>query len=577
MAFYDLLCPREMKSERQMSTKTLVLTIALLAGLVAIGGTTPLLAQSPSFPDFSSTTNLVFNGTALKSGSVLRLNPSDQGQVGSAWYSVLQPVANGFSTTFKFQITNASNPSADGIAFVIQNSQAGLQALGDGGGGIGYQGIGNSLAIEFDTYANPYDPEDDGSGTVPANHLAIQSCGVSPNTADHNSCEISLATAPVNLADGSAHTVQIEYTTGVPIPPGCEFCFSSYLQVTIDGLAVFENPGVGVDLSTLLQLANPSDQIADSAYVGFTGATGFFQEANDILSWNFTSHSGQTITQTNLPPNTFTTFNFGSYLYKVKPDVGIDTLSVTEVPTDFGTFNAGPNFPSAKCIVYDSTGGKCIEFHALCTGATCNNVNYEVVTSYDVPSGPPITNPGFLKATGQDCNSSTTFDSNIITEFLQTRTDPTTKGSSRPSFSCFVAVSDLTYGPADLDIVNLASPKVKQGANLTYVATTTNFGPSSAQGVAISNTIPTGTTYVSSSLCSLSTGCSSNQCSLVAGTASCKVGNMDKFGLEFMLVTVKVTAKPGTVISDTATISSFNPDPDRVPDRSWTMKTIVTK
>ncbi len=539
----------------------------------------PLLAQSPSFPDFSSTTNLVFNGNALQSGNVLRLNPSAQGQAGSAWYSVLQPVANGFSTTFRFQITNASTPSADGIAFVIQNSEAGLQALGDGGGGIGYQGISNSLAIEFDTYANSYDPEfpaSDHTGNAPANHVAIQSCGVSPNTADHTMCEISRATAPVNLAVGS-HTVQIEYTTGVPIPSGCEFCFSSYLQVTIDGLPVFASPGVGVDLSTLLQLANPSDQVADSAYVGFTGATGYFQEANDILSWNFTSHSGQTITQTNLPPNTFTTYNFGSYLYKVKPDVGIETLSVTEVPTDFATFSGGPNFPTAKCIVYDSTGGKCIEFHAECTGATCNNVNYEVVTSYDVPTNTPITNPGFLKATGQECKSSTTFDSNIITEFLQTRTDPTTKGSSRPSFSCFVAVSDLTYGPADLDIVNLASPKVKQGTNLTYVATTTNFGPSGAQGVAISNSIPAGTMYLSSSLCSLSGGCSSTPCSLVAGTATCKVGSMDKFGLEFMLVTVKVTASPGTVLSDKATITSFNPDPDRVPDRSWTMKTLVTR
>ena len=57
MAFHDSLCARE-KSERRTSAKTLVLTIALLAGLVAIVGTTPLLAQSPSFPDFSSTTNL---------------------------------------------------------------------------------------------------------------------------------------------------------------------------------------------------------------------------------------------------------------------------------------------------------------------------------------------------------------------------------------------------------------------------------------------------------------------------------------------------------------------------------------
>jgi len=571
MAFPGSFCARE----KTMSTNSIVLAMILV-----VAATTPLLSQNPSFSDFSSTANLQLNGSAAKVNNILQLNPSLQNQAGSAWYTLLQPVAGGFSTTFSFKITNPSNPTADGIAFVVQNSGAGLQALGDGGGGIGYQGIPNSLAVEFDTYANPTDPEWDGSGSAPANHIAIQSCATATNSADHTLCELNLATSPVQLANGATHTVRIDYVTNVAPPENCgEFCPTSFMQVTIDGHAVFESNGVPVDLSSLLTLANPSDQVADSAYVGFTGATGFFQEENDILSWTFTPHSGQTITQTHLPPNQFTTFNFGSYLYKVQPDVGIDTLSVTEVPTDPGSFNAGPNFPGAQCIVYDSTGGKCIEFHAQCTGATCGNVNYQVVTSYDVPSGPPITNPGFLKATGQDCVPGIAFDSNIITSFLQTRTDPTTKGSSRPSFSCFVAVQNVTYLPADLDIVNLASSKVKQGANLTYVATTTNFGPSSAQGVAITNTIPANTMYVASSLCSLTNGCSSTPCTFAAGTASCSVGSMDKFGLEFMVVTVKVnpTVTPGTVLTDRAAISAFNPDPDRVPDRSWTTKTTVTR
>ena len=571
MACPGSFCARE----RTRSTKSIVLVIAII---LVVAGATPLLAQNPSFSDFSSTANLQLNGSAAKVNNILQLNPSLPSQAGSAWYTLLQPVAGGFSTTFSYKITNPSNPTADGIAFVIQNSGAGLQALGDGGGGIGYQGIGNSLAVEFDTYANFYDPEDNGSGVVPANHIAIQSCGTDANSANHNLCQVGLATSPVQLADGATHSVRIDYVTNVAPPENCgEFCPTSFMQVTIDGHAVFEANGVPVDLSSLLTLANPSDQVADSAYVGFTGATGSFQEENDILSWTFTPHSGQTITQTNLPPNQFTTFNFGSYLYKVQPDVGIDTLSVTEVPTDPGSFTGGPNFPGAHCIVYDSTGGKCVEFHAQCTGATCSNVNYQVVTSYDVPSGPPITNPGFLKATGQDCVPGIAFDSNIITSFLQTRTDPTTKGSSRPSFSCFVAVQNVTYSPADLDIVNLASSKVKQGANLTYVATTTNFGPSSAQGVAITNTIPAGTTYVASSLCSLTNGCSSIPCTFAAGAATCTVGNLDKFGLEFMVVTVKVTASPGTVLTDRAAISAFNPDPDRVPDRSWTTKTTVTR
>ena len=269
--------------------KTLVFTIAALAGLAVICGTTPLLAQNPSFSSFTSTTNPVRNGSATVSNGVLHLNPALGGQAGSAWYSTLQPVAGGFSTTFTFQILNPSQPSADGIAFVIQN--AGLQALGDGGGGIGYQGITNSLAVEFDTYANAYDPEfppSDQLGNTPANHIAIQSCGACANTADHTTCELSIATPNVNMADGQPHTVRVDYLTNVPPPESCDGpCPTSFIQVTIGTQAMFEGNGVPVDLSSLLTLASTSENgPLDSAYVGFTAATGAFFEANDILNWN---------------------------------------------------------------------------------------------------------------------------------------------------------------------------------------------------------------------------------------------------------------------------------------------------
>jgi uncharacterized repeat protein (TIGR01451 family) len=425
-------------------------------------------------------------------------------------------------------------------------------------------------------------------GIDPANHVAIQTCGPNANSVDHAAtyttgietilpCNLAIANAPVALADGNPHTVKIEYTPAT----GCDVTCSSpaTIQVTIDDLPVFgEVPAEVPDLTSLLNLAATGGEgsFPDSAYTGFTGATGDLVENNDILSWTLTPHGSEAITKTNLPANVFTTFNFGSYLYKVKPDQNIESLTVTEVPTDFETFNAGTNFPTAECIIYDHTGGKCIEFHAACTGGTCTNVNYEVVTSYDVPSGPAITNPGFLKATGLDCVPGITFDQNIITAFSQTRTDPTTKGSSRPTFSCFVAVQNLTYGPADLDIVNLASPKVKPNSNLTYLATATNFGPNGAQGVALANTIPSGTQYVSSALCTLSGGCSPTPCTFDGTVVSCSVGNMDKFALRFMKVTVKVTAPVGNIIRDTASITAFNPDPDRSPDRSWTAVTVVS-
>jgi uncharacterized repeat protein (TIGR01451 family) len=572
MAFPGSLCA----CERSMSTKSIVLVMVLV-----LAAATSLMAQSPTYPDFSSVANLTLNPVengAHQAGNVLRLTDDVQSRVGTAWFNIKQPVAGGFTTTFTFQLTHAGFP-ADGIAFVIQNSQAGLSAFGDGGGGIGYQGIPNSLAVEFDTYLNAPGPNNDPN----ANHVAIQSCGTNANSADHaavngnSPCQLAMNAGLafpiegfVNLSDGLQHTATITYT---PPAAGCPQCYGN-MDVTLDGLDLFPN-GVQVNLGTLLNLDN------GTALVGFTGGTGFYSENNDILNWNFSAAS-QTITQP-APKNTTTTYTFGSYLYKVTPDQDIDQLAVTAVLTDPATFaadrQANHDFPGAQCIIYSNTAGKCVEFHAACNSSNgaCTNVNYDVATSYDVPAGPPITNPGFLKASGKDCVPGIAFDSNIITLFTQTRTDPTTKGSSRPSFSCFVAVQNVTYSPADLDIVNLSSLKVKQYANLSYVATATNFGPSSAQGVTITNTIPAGTSYVASSLCTLTNGCSSTPCSFAAGTASCTVGSLDKFGLEFMVLTVNVTAKPGTILSDTATVNAFNPDPDRRPDRSWTMKTTVTK
>ncbi len=48
--------------------------------------------------------------------------------------------------------SEANFPGADGIAFVIQNYSN--RELGLLGGGIGYSGLRNCLAIEIDTYAN---------------------------------------------------------------------------------------------------------------------------------------------------------------------------------------------------------------------------------------------------------------------------------------------------------------------------------------------------------------------------------------------------------------------------------------
>ncbi|MGC1160811.1 MAG: L-type lectin-domain containing protein, partial [Candidatus Sulfotelmatobacter sp.] len=187
---------------------TRVVSVAAIAVLMVAVGSTAAWAQTPCpsspnySPDFSSNQScLTPNDNAspfpilFDGNNVLQLTSSTSNQIGAAWYNTPQPLENGFTTSFQFQFTGASTPPADGIAFVIQNSTSKLNAIGftgGNGGAIGYgdddnnlnpstgEGIPNSLAIEFDTYQNGWDPASNGNGSD--SHVAIQSCGSGPNT-----------------------------------------------------------------------------------------------------------------------------------------------------------------------------------------------------------------------------------------------------------------------------------------------------------------------------------------------------------------------------------------------------------
>ena len=70
--------------------------------------------------------------------------------------------------------TACSTQAADGFAFVLYDSLTPVNAsvIGEGGGGLGYAGLPNSVAIEFDTMGDP-------SLDEPAvAHVAVLSRGV---------------------------------------------------------------------------------------------------------------------------------------------------------------------------------------------------------------------------------------------------------------------------------------------------------------------------------------------------------------------------------------------------------------
>ncbi len=203
----------------------------------------------------------------INNNSALRLSGA-AGQVSAAWW-VKKPVGNTFSTTFSFQITPVTpgQELADGFAFVIQNAASGFNTLGTGnaGGYLGYTGVPNSLAVEFDTYRNT----EFGDPTAFLYHVGIQSNGTGPNSSNHGDTTLKIHTDPVqaNFADGAVHNATITYD-------------GTTLKVFLDGAST-PLTSVPVNLGTLLNLDN------GSAFVGFTAATGAAQENADLLSWTW--------------------------------------------------------------------------------------------------------------------------------------------------------------------------------------------------------------------------------------------------------------------------------------------------
>ncbi|MGC1299231.1 MAG: choice-of-anchor D domain-containing protein [Alloacidobacterium sp.] len=375
--------------------------------------------------------------------------PPALSQASSMWFSVPQKIPNGFTSYFAFKITPNANSfaTADGIAFVIQNSQnaaggtssgssactgagSGPNAVGAAGGCIGYGGIDNSLAIELDTFRNGWDPADNiSSNPNNDNHIAVQNCGAGlTNSPDHTgSCLVSLNSGnaaqpalnsllPVTLADGNVHEVVIIYSGPTEATP-------NLLQIFIDPPFVTgtHTPAPGAtpvlsgtyNIAANLNLLN-SGNTNDSAYVGFTSGTGAAFEQHELMAWTFTPHTPVTQQQPLSPPGQPTTFPFGSHVYTVTyPASGPSTANIdmivtanTITPTFFSNLISGTPFVGSQCQVYDETGGNCIVYSVSCvthgtpTAVPCPSTSdpdnlINIKSAYNNSIQP--TTPGFLQ------------------------------------------------------------------------------------------------------------------------------------------------------------------------------------
>jgi hypothetical protein len=285
------------------------------------------------YPEFSDLDKLNMIDSRSTDSSVV-LTWDKPKKAGAVWRNHIVPVKNGFYTKFRFRISNGNNvdsedgslPGADGIAFVVQNSDP--NALGSSGGKIGYGGIENALAVELDLFSNDenqienyLDPD--------GNHIAVQSGGPGLISSVHSE-EFNLGISsdiPIIRADGTIYTMIIDYNS---VPDRMDvYLYETYIS-NFPLLSVSN-----LKLADLMDL----DQ-GEGAYVGLTSATGSAVEIHEILDWDFCSS-----------PSTYVS---------IDEDNSISTHSsvrITPNPaSDFITMTLTPQIIDCRVNVYDLLG-----------------------------------------------------------------------------------------------------------------------------------------------------------------------------------------------------------------------------
>ncbi len=201
--------------------------------------------------------------------------------------------------------------------------------------------------------------------------------------------------------------------------------------------------------------------------------------------------------------------------------------------------------------------------------------------------------PSFSAHLAQSSDQGVTFSDQVLLTFLSSATD---NGNNRQrvlgDYMQMKAVSNCFFGSftgngvpfgrpfanhdpiffnvcvaptADLSVTKTASPDpVTTGDDLTYTVTVTNNGPDPATSVTVTDNLPPETTFVSCS----STG--SGVCGGSGNNRTVTFALLPSGASETItfVANVNCSVADGTVISNTATVSSSTPDPDPNNDSS---------
>jgi len=300
--------------------------------------------------------------------------------------------------------------------------------------------------------------------------------------------------------------------------------------------------------------------LADDAYGATSGQPGIFSSGVSetttpgIQSGGYCAGADVAVTNSGTPNPVVPGSNI-TYTQTVVNNGPIDTVNIVASET----VPANTTFQSLVISGADAAGWSCSTPAAGGTGViTC--------TGADIPAGASgsATFTVVVKV-----NIGTTPGTQI------TDTISASSGTNDPNLannSATVQTIVAAATTANLAVTNVGSPNpVIAGNNITYAVTVTNNGPGTSANVALSETQPTNTTFVSIAYASGTSGWSCSGTAYSCTIASLPVGASTTFTV---VANVGSAVASGTVITDTASVSATTIDPN--PSNNYaTVTTIV--
>jgi gliding motility-associated-like protein len=183
------------------------------------------------------------NGSTTVTTNEATLTRAIGSQGGSIWSNQKIDLSKDFKISSELNFGTIDGGGADGIAFVLQPLSS---DLGSSGGGLGYQGISPSIAVEFDTWFNG------GIDPVSQDHIAIIKNGRTDNMSAHS--EFNPPIILPNIEDGLWHEAVFEWDSN-----------TKKLKLTFDNIVRFD---VTIDIANSVFSSN------NIVHWGFTAATG---------------------------------------------------------------------------------------------------------------------------------------------------------------------------------------------------------------------------------------------------------------------------------------------------------------